>query len=455
MCTDADLNRLTLDTNFQKLHRQLNTFNIFKATGITDWEIKHTQFLGYLLDPHESHGLREDFLFRFIQAASFNQESLIPISNLNLAQARVFKEKTTNIANGQRIDLLLEIPTLSTPTKYHVLAIENKIQSAQREGQLASYYKDICESNIEAVTGKTFLYLTVSGEEPDCEHWQGITYTDVVLPTVKGLLEDNRDRISEYLIYIFNDYLEFIGDLQDQDSEPPFERTVRSIPEELIRIARALANSSHPVTVSISAAKTRYKKALNYLKSYDNDLRTEILRRYNAITQSKDFPFQREHSIRSHLRFSFLSNEAREKMHKICANPTKPWLEFPNHLAIELEIKENGNENQNELRCSSILTLGPTGTSFVPHRSDLVNKLRRICALNENNRIAPHFTRITPRAFANNEANIVTNADDGVKWINKTIEKIKSPENMDLIDRINECIVNFKTKKENATDLDF
>lgn len=452
MFTDAEINKLTLDTNFQKLHRQLNTFNIFKATGITDWEIKHTQFLGYLLDPHESHDLKEDFLFQFIQATSLNQENPIPVATLNLGQARVFKEKTISQANGRRIDLLLEIPTFSDPNKYHILAIENKIQAAQGNLQLQGYSEDIENSRTENVTGTTFLYLTVSGEDPNCEPWQGITYSDVVLTTIKGLLEDNRERTSDYLIYILNDYLEFINDLQDQNNEPRFERTVKCIPDELIEIAKNLADCPHSEIVTASVAKTRYKKALDYLKLYENDLRTKLLRKYNELTQDSAFPFRREHSIRSYLRFSFLTENAREKMREICHHPTKPWLEFPNHLAIELVITETDNDNQRALQCRPILTLGPTGTSFLPYRSKFVKSLRRICGLNEDNRIAPHFTRITPHSFP--KAVIVNSTDEGGQWLEETVKKIKS-ENKELIEKINQAIVDFKINDEGAEDTPF
>src|SRR2546421_1704315 len=45
-----------------KLEELLGGFNIFDAVGIADAEIRHSNFLRWLLDPSENHGLGSLFL---------------------------------------------------------------------------------------------------------------------------------------------------------------------------------------------------------------------------------------------------------------------------------------------------------------------------------------------------------------------------------------------------------
>jgi hypothetical protein len=75
-------NKIALDINFSKLDEILNKFNIFEATGMRKQEIKHTKFLGYLLDPNESHGLGTKFLLEFLKNAfSKNRTQELDILN--------------------------------------------------------------------------------------------------------------------------------------------------------------------------------------------------------------------------------------------------------------------------------------------------------------------------------------------------------------------------------------
>src|SRR6266850_2006060 len=45
-----------------KLESRIGRFNIFDALGITRVEIRHSNFLAFILDPAESHGLGQLFL---------------------------------------------------------------------------------------------------------------------------------------------------------------------------------------------------------------------------------------------------------------------------------------------------------------------------------------------------------------------------------------------------------
>ena len=60
--------------------------NIFEAAGLERQELKHSNFLAFLLRPRELHGLRDEFLRRVLQSAVQNTADP-PIKELEFALA--------------------------------------------------------------------------------------------------------------------------------------------------------------------------------------------------------------------------------------------------------------------------------------------------------------------------------------------------------------------------------
>ena len=83
-------NRDKLDTfladndDLEQLSAQLATFNVFRVLKIEDAEIRHSNVLRWLLDPAESHGLRDVFLRRLL--SNLLLKSDIGIEGLSAAQ---------------------------------------------------------------------------------------------------------------------------------------------------------------------------------------------------------------------------------------------------------------------------------------------------------------------------------------------------------------------------------
>src|SRR5262249_36039771 len=58
-----ELERFGLENDdLLELEARIGRFNIFDALALTHVEIRHSNFLAYILDPSESHGQRELFL---------------------------------------------------------------------------------------------------------------------------------------------------------------------------------------------------------------------------------------------------------------------------------------------------------------------------------------------------------------------------------------------------------
>lgn len=446
MCDEENLNALILDKNFQKLHRQLSRFNIFNATSMSDWEIRHTRFLGFLLDPNECHGLKEEFLFRFLQLASLESGGGIPLLDFNLSYAQVFKEKFISkgkvMSKGEvaskkessRIDLLIEIPSLADPKVTYIVVIENKIKSGQGKRQLERYKKVIDAQYCGESFKNYYLYLTVFDEAPEDDGWHSINYSNNILSAIQGILEDFRDTTSEYMKSVLGDYMELISSIQDDESYLALDKVAESIPVDMLRTAQGLANNGGAESFTARLLKTRYRKVLDFLRDYDGDIRAGMFRNFLA---KKDLPLglRIESSNRTYLRLSFLNEDVGKMLESVCRNPTQQWLQSGRHLAFELILRK---KKDNNINCRVNLVLGPTGVDYIG-RDDLVMAIRRVIPGAPNNRFSAQFTTIHRGGFVCYNKT-VRNSDEGIKWVDETI---KSLSQKSLIPDINVALGNF------------
>jgi len=53
--------------DLERLETLLGQFNLFEAVGVTRQELRHSDFLGFLLDPRAAHGLGDRFLTLFLR----------------------------------------------------------------------------------------------------------------------------------------------------------------------------------------------------------------------------------------------------------------------------------------------------------------------------------------------------------------------------------------------------
>lgn len=434
MCDEENLNALILDKNFQKLHRQLSRFNIFNATSMSDWEIKHTQFLGFLLDPNESHGLKEEFLFRFLQMASAEVGGGIPIVDFNLSYAQVFKEW---YRAGRKIDLLLEIPSLARPEKTYIFVIENKINAGQAVGQLAEYRGLVEDAYSDEKFKKYYLYLTVSDEAPEDDGWHSVNYSNNILAVIEGILVDFYDTISEYMKSILGDYKDLIYSIQDEESGLALDSVVESIPVRVLEEAQRLAVNSCPEDFTARMLKIRYRRALEFLRDYDLDIRAAMLKHFKAKKELFS-GLGIDSSDKTYLRLTFLSEDVERTLDAICQNPTRPWLRSGRHMAFELVL---GRPVDHRIDCRVKLVLGPTGIDYTG-RKGLVGAMREVIPGKHNrlNHFSNHFTTLCYMNF-DEYSKVIGDKRQGIAWINETIEKISREK--ELLEGITSAVRKF------------
>lgn len=160
------------DIDFDKLELQLKTPNIFQILGVARTEIRHSNFLGWLLDPSGNHGLGKHFLTKFLRGISTSEIASeldeFDIEQINFNNVEIRRE-------WKNIDLLVIFDDL-------VLCIENKIDSRDHSNQL-SKYREIVNKNFKSKR-KVFVYLTPTGELPttslEREHYALYSYQEII-----------------------------------------------------------------------------------------------------------------------------------------------------------------------------------------------------------------------------------------------------------------------------------
>ena len=192
-------NNLLNDIEFDELDLGLKKPNIFQILSITRAEIRHSNFLAWLLDPNESHKLGGLFLKRFLREVfssnRFEDIDQVAVEGLDLSSTKVLRE-------WSNIDILINVDGI-------IICIENKVGSKEHSNQLERY-KKIVENQFPEHK-KTFVYLNPDGldSETQTDYYHPIGYNFVVESLERildiydhSLNERVKNYISDYIITI-------------------------------------------------------------------------------------------------------------------------------------------------------------------------------------------------------------------------------------------------------------
>jgi hypothetical protein len=444
MKKNIDVHHVALDPYFVMLDEVLKKFNIFDATGMNKQEIKHTRFLGYLLDPNESHGLGSKFLLEFLQNSNQQNpsqtEKFIKVLDLNLAMARVETECHLGMVNDKKriIDILIEVPN-SVDGSRIVIGIENKLLAGQGEAQLSDYRVGI-EEKFPGVD--SFLYyLTLQGEESEGNDWVDVTYANVVVPILEKILRNGRDVVSDYLLFILNDYLDLIREEDEGNSEA--EELVEKINVESRRLIKKSEKSEN---LGLLKLKTLYPRAYEYLVEYDGDprlvVRDSFVRMFNGngVLGFGNNQIYLEKAGRSDLHFSCLSEDNQMFFQKnISSNPVKRWMPSKRNLAFELNLTPSG---EGCIDGKVNLVFGTTNSGF-EGRQKLIEKITN--ALNPNGGVTiPTGPTTSTIPLAEGWPSIRGKSKDEITvWLTTTLELLANKYS----ETINMAIENFRSSK--------
>ena len=152
-------------------------FNIFKILKLDKYEIRHSNFLAWLLNPKESHNLGDTFFKQFFQVALKKN-----VEDIDTSDIRIVTEYPANVEKtSRRIDILL----YSATNNDFVCVIENKYGSEEHTGQCQAYKSFIEKySQFRNYSRKIYIFLdldTPTDEQlyKELEGYKPITYRDI------------------------------------------------------------------------------------------------------------------------------------------------------------------------------------------------------------------------------------------------------------------------------------
>jgi PD-(D/E)XK nuclease superfamily len=313
---EENLSALLDDHAFQQLDAQYRRFNLFSAIGAVHSELRHSNFLAFLLSPNESHGLGADFLTRVLRRFLQKLDGAIrPISSLELQLADL--ESAIVERERDNIDILIEVSPLKL-----VVIIENKIRSPVADGQLTRY-KEIVRRKYDG-WHQIFVLLTPEGYDADSydPDYVACSYSEIVelLADYTGYV---RSSLSAELVLILDHYLQMVkGNVVDD--------------EKLKELARQLYY--------------RHRDAFEFVYQSRPDLLDPIK---SLIEIEKSLVFDRSHPLL--LRFAPVEWS---KIDAFNACPTSEWTKSGRNVLFEVKA------NKTTERITVGLVLGPADKSL-------------------------------------------------------------------------------------------
>jgi hypothetical protein len=146
---------LLKNEDFDRLDLELKIPNIFKILKVSTTEIRHSNFLSWLLDPKDTHKLGDIFLKRFLREVfssnRFEEVNPEDVEGMDFSKVEVRRE-------WKNIDLLIILDKV-------IVCVENKVYSSESEHQLIDYKKVIQVEFPEPEWVQTFVFLTPKGIE--------------------------------------------------------------------------------------------------------------------------------------------------------------------------------------------------------------------------------------------------------------------------------------------------
>ncbi len=193
---DSSLERIRNFTKERTLKKE-KEFNIFKVLKLDNYEIRHSNFLAWLLNPAESHNLGYEFLKKFFEPFAlidWNEEKFIDVET----------EVLTN--KNRRIDILIK-------GKKFLCVIENKYGSCEHDEQ-CKHYKEFINScdNYKIIPNKYFVFLDI--DLPDEKALKGALkdYYPITYRQIHSILKDiaNNNSTDGIEIQIIKQYISIL-----------------------------------------------------------------------------------------------------------------------------------------------------------------------------------------------------------------------------------------------------
>ena len=190
---EEQLAALVDDPGFQEIDHHLRKFNLFEAIGAVRRELRHSDFLAFVLSPARPHGLGSELLLRVLRAIS----AKLPAERREtLSLELIVADLNRTVIHRERdnIDLMIHVKELGL-----IVTIENKIDAEVAEGQLGRY-KDIVRAKFPTHR-HLFVLLTPRGRKPEDSDYLAFSYNELA-NIFDGFVSDRRPTLSTEMVLI-------------------------------------------------------------------------------------------------------------------------------------------------------------------------------------------------------------------------------------------------------------
>lgn len=188
------------------LNRQ---FNIFEAIGVKNQELRHSDFLAFLLDPRQSHGLGDAFVTSLLREMLAITDRAVSFTENDLNMWSL--EKLTVLRERLNIDLLLV-----DDENRLVIIIENKIGSQEHSGQLGRYLQIV--RNLHPDYSVLPIFLSPFGTDPSDQAYLPLDY-GLVAKVIEILTREKRETIDPAVHTVMTHYVRMLRRHVVTDSE--------------------------------------------------------------------------------------------------------------------------------------------------------------------------------------------------------------------------------------------
>ena len=196
------LENLIVDNpDLERLEEVLNQFNIFEAVGAVRQELRHSDFLGFLLDPQQPHGLGDLFFRKLLQKVLLSSRSVqMPVSLVDLDVWSL--DETLVYREWHSVDIFLVNEDLRL-----AVIIENKIAGGEHSGQLQRYLTTV-EQHCEGYKVIP-LFLTPDGDLPLDDRYLPVSY-ELVAGLVESIVEARGSTLGAEVRTMMSHYTEML-----------------------------------------------------------------------------------------------------------------------------------------------------------------------------------------------------------------------------------------------------
>lgn len=304
---------------------ELNSFNIFDCLRLTRAEIRHSNFLAWLLDPNETHGFEDYFLKKFLKLAIRNKKS--ELKDIVASNPHVFTDVynennvlTENYTIPTVFDIdcwdmtgmqikreqeYIDILALDETNKF-IFIIENKIDTCQHDNQLARYRQYVDEQYKSTDYKKLFIYLKPEEEKVEMPYIY-LSYATVI-DSIRELIEEKSDKMNDEIATIINHYKKTIErDIMNKD--------------ELAKICKQIYK--------------QHKTAIDLINKYRGSVHEEIFEILKSIVED-DEGLCYKTSTKDWIRF--IPKKADFQSLNIAV---EDWVKSNNLLIFEINNKQN------------------------------------------------------------------------------------------------------------------